>query len=235
MTDAESPALRRAFYEAWATRASDQGPTRGQVRQYDGDGGHPAAAARGRAAAGLSELCRVSRSPTAWRARCRSHGVPAPAGARGQAGRAPHRNSPSSTAFAGRKLDAWDITFYSERLQQSRYSVSQEELRDYLPLPRVLRVCSKSPSGCSTCASASAAACRSGMPDARYFEVQNRAGAPLASFYLDAYARPHKRSGAWMDDCIGRKALGGQTIAAGGLPGLQFVAALGRAAGAAHA
>jgi oligopeptidase A len=41
--------------------------------------------------------------------------------------------------FAGRKLEAWDITFYSERLQQSRYSVSQEELRDYLPLPRVLQ------------------------------------------------------------------------------------------------
>ena len=49
------------------------------------------------------------------------------------------------------------------------------------------------------------------MPDARYFEVQAPSGAPLASFYLDAYARPHKRSGAWMDDCIGRKALNGQT------------------------
>ncbi len=41
--------------------------------------------------------------------------------------------------FAGRRLDAWDVTFYSERLQQSRYSVSQEELREYLPLSRVLQ------------------------------------------------------------------------------------------------
>jgi len=47
--------------------------------------------------------------------------------------------------------------------------------------------------------------------DARYFEVHAPNGAPLASFYLDAYARAHKRSGAWMDDCIGRKALNGQT------------------------
>ena len=57
----------------------------------------------------------------------------------------------------------------------------------------------------------------------------------VASFYLDAYARPHKRSGAWMDDCVGRKALSGQHHPAGGLPGLQFAAARGRAAGAAHA
>jgi oligopeptidase A len=56
---------------------------------------------------------------------------------------------------------------------------------------------------------------RTGVPvwhaDARYFEVQAPGGAPLASFYLDAYARQHKRSGAWMDDCIGRKALNGHT------------------------
>ena len=49
-------------------------------------------------------------------------------------------------------------------------------------------------------------------PDARYFEVQSPSGRRVASFYLDAYARPHKRSGAWMDDCIGRKALGGATV-----------------------
>ena len=39
---------------------------------------------------------------------------------------------------AGRKLAAWDVGFHAERLQRSRYSVSQEELRPYFPLPRVL-------------------------------------------------------------------------------------------------
>jgi oligopeptidase A len=46
-------------------------------------------------------------------------------------------------------------------------------------------------------------------PQVRYFEVRSRGGATLASFYLDPYARAHKRSGAWMDDCVGRKQLGG--------------------------
>src|SRR5207302_414189 len=41
-------------------------------------------------------------------------------------------------AFAGRSLAAWDVGFYAERLQRTRYSVSQEELRPYFPLPRVL-------------------------------------------------------------------------------------------------
>ena len=44
-------------------------------------------------------------------------------------------------------------------------------------------------------------------PDVRFFEIESAAGKPVGGFYLDAYARPHKRSGAWMDDCIGRKRL----------------------------
>ena len=35
--------------------------------------------------------------------------------------------------FAGRKLNAWDMAFYGERLQESRFKVSQEALRPYFP------------------------------------------------------------------------------------------------------
>ena len=40
--------------------------------------------------------------------------------------------------FAGRKLEAWDLAYFSERLQESRFKVSQEALRPYFPLPKVL-------------------------------------------------------------------------------------------------
>jgi oligopeptidase A len=56
---------------------------------------------------------------------------------------------------------------------------------------------------------------RSGIPlyhaDARFFEIQDPAGLVRAGFYLDACARPKKRAGAWMDDCVGRKDFGGET------------------------
>jgi oligopeptidase A len=44
-------------------------------------------------------------------------------------------------------------------------------------------------------------------PDVRFFEIESTSGTPVGSFYLDAYARPNKRSGAWMDECVGRKQL----------------------------
>jgi oligopeptidase A len=111
--------------------------------------------------------------------------------------------------FAGRRLEPWDVTFYSERLQQSRYFVSQEELRDYLPLPRVLAGLFEVAEKLFDVRIHERGGVPVWHPDARYFEVQAPGGAPLASFYLDAHARAHKRSGAWMDDCIGRKQLGG--------------------------
>jgi oligopeptidase A len=44
-------------------------------------------------------------------------------------------------------------------------------------------------------------------PDVRFFEIEDASGRAIGSFYLDAYARVNKRSGAWMDECIGRKHL----------------------------
>jgi oligopeptidase A len=44
-------------------------------------------------------------------------------------------------------------------------------------------------------------------PDARFFQIEDAAGQIVGSFYLDAYARANKRSGAWMDECVGRKRL----------------------------
>ena len=40
--------------------------------------------------------------------------------------------------FAGRKLNAWDVSYYAEKLQPKLFSITQEELRPYFPLPRVL-------------------------------------------------------------------------------------------------
>ena len=64
-------------------------------------------------------------------------------------------------------------------------------------------------------------------PDVRYFDILERDGAPRGGFFLDLYARPKKRGGAWMDECVGRIRLGDAQRAAGRLPGLQLHAAGG--------
>ena len=210
VTDAESAPLRHAFYEAWTTRASDRGPGAGK---YDNTAVMEDILRLRHEAARLLDFSSFAEYALANRM---ARTVPEVTDFLRELVRAA---KPAAAAelteleqFAGRKLEAWDITFYSERLQQSRYSVSQEELRDYLPLPRVLTGLFEVAEKLFDVRIRE----RSGVPvwhaDARYFEVQAPSGAPLASFYLDAYARPHKRSGAWMDDCIGRKALNGQTI-----------------------
>jgi len=110
-------------------------------------------------------------------------------------------------AFAGQQLSAWDVGFYAERLQHTRYNVSQEELRPYFPLPKVLTGLFEVATRLFGIRIRERQNAPVWHPDVRFFEIENAAGQPVGSFYLDAYARPNKRSGAWMDECVGRKHL----------------------------
>jgi oligopeptidase A len=209
VTDAESAPLRRAFYEAWTTRASDQGPAAGR---FDNGAVMEDILRLRHEAAQLLDFRSFADYALANRM---ARTVPEVTDFLQQLVRAARPAAAAELAeleqFAGRRLDAWDVTFYSERLQQSRFSVSQEQLRDYLPLTRVLQGLFEVAEKLFDVRIRERSGVPVWHPDARYYEVQAPNGAPLASFYLDAYARPHKRSGAWMDDCIGRKALNGQT------------------------
>jgi len=205
VTDAESPSLRRAFYEAWSTRASDQGPSAGR---WDNSQVMEQILARRHEAARLLDFPSYAQYALARRM---AHSVEEVLGFLNELA---HHSRGAAQAefaeleqFAGRRLDAWDVGFYAEALQRERFSVSQEELRPYFPLPRVL-------SGLFEVAERLfdiRIRERTGVPvwhaDVRFFEISAAGGAPLGSFYLDAYARPHKRSGAWMDECVGRKRL----------------------------
>ncbi|HEY4221724.1 MAG TPA: M3 family metallopeptidase, partial [Myxococcota bacterium] len=112
-------------------------------------------------------------------------------------------------ALAGHDIAHWDVGFYAERLREQRYAYSEEELRPYFPMPRVLdglfalvhRIFA------IDVTDATSEAPR-WHPDVRFFRVRDKSGAEIASFYLDPFARPaDKRGGAWMDDCITRRRL----------------------------
>ncbi len=205
VTDAESEPLRRAFYEAWTTRASDQGPNAGR---WDNAPVMEEILKRRHEAAQLLDFGNFAEYALATRM---AHSVDEVlkflhelAGAARAAAQAEFAEL---EAFAGRKLAAWDIGFYSERLQRERFNVSQEELRPYFPLPRVLDGLFEVAGRLFGVTISERQGAAVWHTDARLFDITDARGEPVGSFYLDAYARPHKRSGAWMDECIGRKHL----------------------------
>jgi oligopeptidase A len=103
-------------------------------------------------------------------------------------------------------LEPWDIAFASERLKQERYSFSENELKQYFPLPKVL-------DGLFGVIQTlfgvmiEAADLPAWHADVQSFSVKNTENQIVAYFYLDPYARPGKRGGAWMDDARGRREL----------------------------
>jgi oligopeptidase A len=103
-------------------------------------------------------------------------------------------------------LELWDIAYYAERLREERFDYSEEELRPYFPLPRVLDGLfglAKRLFGVEITAADGEASLW--HPDVRFFRVQSKDGKPIAAFFLDPYSRPgEKRGGAWMDECLGR-------------------------------
>jgi len=105
-------------------------------------------------------------------------------------------------------LEAWDISYVSEKLLQQRYAFSEQEIKQYLPetvvLPGMFQLVETLYGLSITPASAPV-----WHPDVRFYQIADREGAPLGQFYLDLYARESKRGGAWMDDAIGRRRRGG--------------------------
>lgn len=112
-------------------------------------------------------------------------------------------------AFSKIDLEPWDVTFWLEKFKQDRFSVSNEELRQYFPADTVV-------SGLFALAErlynvvfteTDGVACW--HDDARYFTLENATGETLGGFYTDLFARNGKRHGAWIDECTGRQALHG--------------------------
>jgi oligopeptidase A len=205
MTGAESEPLRHAFYEAWTTRASDRGPHAGR---WDNAGVIEHIMRKRHEVARILGFGNYAEYALATRM---AHTVEEVMQFLDELGRAARQAAAQEfeelQAFSGRELAAWDVAFYVEQLQRARYNISRDALRQYFPLPQVLSGMFGVVEGLF---GVRIHECR-GAPvwhsDVHFFEIESGAGAPVGSFYLDAYARPHKRSGAWMDECLGRKRL----------------------------
>jgi oligopeptidase A len=106
--------------------------------------------------------------------------------------------------FGASDIKPWDIAYYSEKQKQHLYAINDEELRPYFPQQRVINglfevvhrifgITAKERQGVEVWDS-----------EVKFYDLFAANGELKGSFYLDLYAREHKRGGAWMDDCIGR-------------------------------
>ncbi|MGA7978930.1 MAG: oligopeptidase A [Chromatiaceae bacterium] len=102
------------------------------------------------------------------------------------------------------ELAPWDVAYYSEKLREHRYAITQEELRPYFPLPRVLSGMFAVVERLFDIRIQEVEGVESWHPDVRFFEIRDAAGELRGQFYLDPFARAKKRGGAWMDTCTSR-------------------------------
>jgi oligopeptidase A len=206
-THAESEALRQLYYEAWVTRASDRGPHAGQW-----DNGsliddilklrHEAAELLGfDNYAELSLATKMAGTPDEVLAFLEDLAAKSKPVA--------ERQLRELNEFAGRELKSWDLGFFSEKLKQERFRLSEEELRPYFPLPRVLDGMFRVVESLYSVSLVERHDVAAWHADVRYFDLRSADGETIGGVFFDLYARPNKRGGAWMDECVVRAKLAG--------------------------
>lgn len=111
----------------------------------------------------------------------------------------------------GTDIRHWDVGFYAERLREQRYAYTDEEVRPYFPLERVLDGLFSLCGRLFEISFARVSGVPVWHPDVRYYDVRDKQGTTIAGFYLDPFSRPaDKRGGAWMNDCLGRRRVNGR-------------------------
>jgi oligopeptidase A len=103
------------------------------------------------------------------------------------------------------ELQAWDVTYFAEKLRQQRYSISQEELKPYFPEDKVVSGLFAVVNRLYGLVISERTDIDTWHKDVRFFEIRESNGNLRGQFYLDLYARQHKRGGAWMDECLVRR------------------------------
>lgn len=115
-----------------------------------------------------------------------------------------------SLGFEG-DLQPWDFTYYSEKLKQHRYDISEEDLKPYFSDQTVISGLFKI---VNVLYNIQIEQVKEGIDlwdsSVRFYQIKDKDEQVVGQFYLDLYARENKRGGAWMDECINRHQIDGQ-------------------------
>ena len=109
-------------------------------------------------------------------------------------------------------LAAWDISYYSEKLQLATFQFTQEDCRPYFPIDKALSGLFATVNKLYGLTVREEKNINVWHPHVRFFSLYDNRNELRGGFYIDLYARPHKRDGAWMDECRVRRLLTNQQI-----------------------
>ncbi|MGL5775372.1 MAG: M3 family metallopeptidase, partial [Aeromonas veronii] len=208
MMYADNRELRAEMYEAFTTRASDQGPNAGK---WDNSAIMSELLTLRRELAQLLGFANYAELSLATKMADKTEQVvsfltdlAAKSLPQGKA------ELEEIRAFAAEQhgqseLAAWDLTYYAEKLKQHKFSISDEQLRPYFPASKVVKGLFEVVKRVFGMKVRERLGIDTWHPDVRFYDIFDADDELRGSFYLDLYAREHKQGGAWMDVCLGRR------------------------------
>jgi oligopeptidase A len=208
MQYADDASLRQQMYTAYVTRASDQGPG---THQWDNSEvmekilalrASKAALLGFESFADYSLARKMANSPAEVLTFLQDLAAKSRATAREEFGQLCEF---ARTRYGVDTLNAWDIAYYAEKLRKFQFDFSQEQIKPYFPVNSVLEGLFYLVERLYGLVIKRADKVPVWHPDVLFYHIHDQSGAQRGSFYLDLYARQHKRGGAWMDECIVRK------------------------------
>ena len=213
MSHAENRALREEMYRAFTTRASDQGP---QAGEYDNGAVMDEILKLRHEQANLLGFAHYADKSLATKmARDVDEVIGFLNDLARRAKPQAEREVAALKAFAAEQgaddLQPWDLGYWSERLREARYDLSDEALRPWFPAEKVIDGMFQVVGKLFGIRFRQRDDVDTWHPDVRFFELVDDDGSVRAAFYLDMYARNGKRGGAWMDDArVRRRRLDGE-------------------------
>jgi oligopeptidase A len=204
----EKRSLREAMYKAWVTRASDKGAD----PAWDNSDNIIEILSLRHEAANLVGFSNYADHSLATKmAETTAEVIDFLRGLASRSRLAAEKELAELTEFAGGALAPWDAAFWLEKLKQKKYSISNEELRQYFPVATVIDGLFKIAERLYGVTLERDDSVTTWQKDVQFYKIQDEHSVLIGGFYTDLFARSGKRSGAWVDECIMRKKLNGQT------------------------
>jgi len=110
----------------------------------------------------------------------------------------------------GVKIEPWDYRYYAEKVRAAKYDLDMNEVKGYLQLENLREGMFWVAGQLFGFAFEEVKGLPVAHPDIRIWEVKGREGQHVGLWYFDPYARPGKRSGAWMSAYRDQRTFGGK-------------------------